>query len=135
MSKLPFVDEHRILIPAPRDHVWSVLHRYVGSTLGEGARSPLAWLLGTQPRAGFEIERELPGEQLSMAGRHRFSVYRLVFDLADVADEETQLSAKTYAEFPGRRGRAYRALVIGTGLHVVATRQILRSIRRAALAE
>ena len=130
---LPFVDEHHIRIPASRDHVWSALRRYVDSSLGIGARNPLAWILGTEPRAGFEIEREVPRQQLSMAGRHRFSRYRLVFDLADVADEETQLSARTYAEFPGLRGRVYRALVIGTGAHVVATKQILRSIRRTAL--
>jgi len=132
MSELPFIDEHSIRIPASRDQVWSALHRYVDSTLGAGAHSPLTWILGTQPRAGFEIEREVPGEQLGLAGRHRFSVYRLVFELDEVADE-TQLSAETYAEFPRWRGRAYRALVIGTGLHVVATKQILRSIRRAAL--
>ena len=130
---LPFVDEHRIHIPAPRDHVWRVLRHYVDSSLGVAERSPLAWLLGTQPPAGFEVEREIPGEQLDMAGRHRFSRYRLVFSLADAADNETQVSARTYAEFPGLRGSAYRALVIGTRLHVLATNQILRSIRRAAL--
>ena len=68
-----------------------------------------------------------------MAGRHRFSHYRLVFELVDAADDETHLSARTYAEFPGLRGRVYRALVIGTRLHVLATNQILRSVRRAAL--
>ena len=93
----------------------------------------MAWLLGTQPRAGFEVEREIQGEQLVMAGRHRFSRYRLVFELVDTADNETQLSARTYAEFPGLRGRAYRALVISTRVHVLATNQILRSVRRAAL--
>ncbi len=132
MSELPFVDEHSIRIPASRDQVWIALRRYVDSTLGAGAHSPLTWILGTEPRAGFEIEREVPGEQLGLAGRHRFSVYRLVFDLVEVAGE-TQLSARTYAEFPRLHGRVYRALVIGTRLHVVATNQILRSIRRAAL--
>jgi len=132
-TDLPFVDEHRIRISAPRDHVWRVLRHYVDSSLGVAKRSPVAWLLGTQPRAGFEVEREIPGEQVDMAGRHRFSHYRLVFELVDAADNETQLSARTYAEFPGLRGRVYRALVIGTRLHVLATNQILRSVRRAAL--
>ena len=132
-GELPFVDEHRIRIPAPRDHVWSVLRTHVDSSLGVGARNPLTWILGTEPRAGFGIEREVRREQLSMAGQHRFSRYRLVFELADVADEETQLSARRYAEFPGYHGRAYRALVIGTGAHVVATKQILRAIRRSSL--
>jgi hypothetical protein len=132
MSDLPFIDEHSIRIPASRDQVWSALHRHVESTLRAGAHSPLTWILGTQPRAGFEIEREVPGEQLGLAGRHRFSVYRLVFELVEVADE-TQLSARTYAEFPRVRGRVYRALVIGTRFHVLATQHILRSVRRAAV--
>ena len=79
-DELPFVDEHRTRIPAPRDHVWSVLRRHVDSSLGDAARNPLTRILGTEPRAGFAIEREVPGEQLSLAGRHRFSRYRLVFD-------------------------------------------------------
>jgi hypothetical protein len=133
MTELPYVDEHWIRIPASRDHVWTTLRRHVDSSLGIGARNPLAWILGTEPPAGFEIEREVPQQQLSMAGRHRFSRYRLVFDLSDAADGETRLSARTYAEFPGRRGRVYRALVIGTKAHVVATNQILRSIRRSSL--
>ena len=131
--ELPYVDEHWIRIAAPRDQVWSTLCRYVDSSLGFGARNPLAWILGTEPRAGFEVEREVPRQQLSMAGRHRFSRYRLVFDLSEAADGETRLSARTYAEFPGHRGRIYRALVIGTKAHVAATRQILRSIRRSSL--
>jgi hypothetical protein len=132
MSELPFIDEHSIRIPASRDHVWNALHRYVDSTLVAGAHSPLTWILGTQPHAGFEIEQEVPGEQLGLAGRHRFSVYRLVFELSEVADE-TQLSALTYAEFPRLRGRVYRTLVIRTGFHVLATKHILRSVRRSAV--
>ena len=57
----------------------------------------------------------------------------LAFEVADASDGATQLRAKTYAEFPGVRGRAYRALVIGTRAHVVAANHILRSIRRLAL--
>jgi len=132
MSELPFIDGHSIRIPASRDQVWSALHRYVDSTLRVGAHSPLTRILGTEPRAGFEIEREVPREQLGLSGRHRFSVYRLVFELDEVAGE-TQLSARTYAEFPRLRGRVYRALVIDTRFHVLATKHILRSIRRSAV--
>jgi hypothetical protein len=65
-----------------------------------------------------------------MAGRHRFSQYRLVFDLSGIPNGETLLGARTYAAFPGVHGRAYRALVIGSRAHVVATRHILRSVQR-----
>jgi hypothetical protein len=34
------------------------------------------------------------------------------------------------ADFPGVRCRVYRALGIGTGVHVLGARRMLRSIRR-----
>jgi hypothetical protein len=43
-----------------------------------------------------------------------------------------RLSAETRAEFPGRSGSAYRALVIGTRGHVLAVNSILRAVRRRA---
>lgn len=130
---LPYVDEHRTTIAASRDRVWTALRRYVDSSLRIGERHPLAWLLATEPRTGFEVRGEVPNQQLSLTGRHRFARYALVFDLADVADGETLLSARTYADFRGPHGRVYRALVIGTRAHVVATQHVLRSIRRLTL--
>ncbi len=69
-----------------------------------------------------------------LTGRHRFSRYRLEFELGDLANGETVLSARTYAAFPGIAGQVYRALVIGSRAHVVAVQGILRSIRRSSLA-
>lgn len=128
---LPFVDEHAILIPAPRDRVWEALVRRAGS-LSSGGGSPLTRLLGTDPPAGFAVTESVAGQRLTLTGRHRFSQYRLVFELAD-AIGGTHLQALTYAVFPGVRGRAYRALVIGSRAHVVATNLILRSIRRSTV--
>lgn len=130
---LPYVDEHQTTIAASRDLVWAALRRYAGSSLTLGERNPLAWLLGAVPRTGFEVYREVPNQQLSMAGRHRFARYLLVFELADVANGETVLSARTYADFPGPHGRVYRALVIGTRAHVLAVQRMLRSIRLSSL--
>jgi hypothetical protein len=45
------------------------------------------------------------------------------------------LTATTRAAFPGARGRAYRALVIGTRAHVLATRHMLHAVRRLSLTE
>jgi hypothetical protein len=129
---LPFIDEHTIPIAAPRDVVWTALQHQVATSVRVGDGSPFAKLLGTDPPAGFEVVDSSPPERLTLGGCHRFSRYRLVFDLADNG-EATQLSARSYAEFPGLHGRIYRALVIGTGLHVVATNRILRSVRRTAL--
>lgn len=55
-------------------------------------------------------------------------------NLRDAPGGGTLLRATTYAEFPGLRGRGYRALVIGSRLHVVATRGMLRSVARASQA-
>jgi hypothetical protein len=130
---LPFIDAHTITIGAPRNVVWTALQHQVATSVRFGDGSPFAKILGTDPPAGFEVLGSSPSERLTLGGRHRFSRYRLVFELADDG-EATQLTAKSYAEFPGLHGRIYRALVIGTRLHVVATNRILRSVRRTALA-
>jgi hypothetical protein len=131
--KLPYIDEHSLRIAAPRDVVWRALEQYVAAFLRRAERSLLARLLGTEPRAGFEVAGRMPADRLVLVGRHRFARYQLAFDLTDAADRATLLRATTHAEFPGLRGGAYRALVIGTRGHVVATTRILRSVRRRAM--
>jgi hypothetical protein len=87
------------------------------------------------PRSGFGIAETVAGTRLTLAGRHRFSRYTLVFELRDAAPDGTVLSATTRAAFPGARGQAYRALVIGTRAHVLATRHMLHAVRRLSLTE
>ena len=135
---LPFVDEHGTRIAAPRELVWTALRRYVDSSLvepsGDSSRDDsshlLGRLLGTEPRSGFAVAREVPNRHLGLAGRHRFARYLLVFEVADTDGGQTLLTARTYAAFPGPRGRIYRALVIGSRGHVVAVKRMLRSVRR-----
>ena len=99
---------------------------------------PLVRVLGASPgeRAGDwngDLDgATLPGlrggggerpRRLELRGRHRFSSYALVFLI-----EPGRVRAQTYAEFPGVKGRVYRALVIGSGAHGVVTRRLLRRI-------
>jgi hypothetical protein len=133
IDALPFVDEHTVKIAASRDAVWTALRRYVATSLRVGNGGPLAKILGTRPPAGFEVAESRPNERLTLVGRHRFSRYMLAFELTDASDRVTLLSARTHAAFPGVHGRVYRALVIGTHAHVIATRHVLRSIRRLAV--
>jgi hypothetical protein len=129
---LPYVDEHHLFVEASVDVVWTALRAFGDSELGIGSGNPLAHVLGTRPRSGFEVAAEDPGRELRLAGRHRFSRYRLVFGL-DAAEGGTVVTARTFAAFPGLHGRIYRILVISSHAHVVATRRILRSVRRKAL--
>ena len=81
---------------------------------------------------GFLVARSVPPAVLALMGEHRFSRYALIFRITETPAGPVRLSAETRAEFPGRRGRIYRALVIGTRGHVLATGSILRSVRRLA---
>jgi hypothetical protein len=119
--ELPYIDQHSVRVAASRDLVWTALEQYVAAFLHRTENGVFTRLLGAEPRAGFEIAERMPTDRLVLAGRHRFSRYQLAFDLSDAADDATYLRATTHAEFPGVRGRVYRALVIGTRLHVVAT--------------
>jgi hypothetical protein len=130
---LPYVDEHSVEVRAPRDLVWHALDDYVHGSVGISDRHPLGVVLGTRPRSGFAVAATVPGEQVALEGRHRFSVYRLVFDVADgPSPGMTTLRATTLAAFPGPHGRAYRLLVISSRAHVVATTRMLRVVARRA---
>ena len=111
--QLPFIDEHSVEIDAPAERVWEVL-------------------LNLAPRTGFPSRREDPGSGLLLDGRHPFSRYRLGFHLDRLGPARTRVRATTEAEFPGPHGLVYRTLVIGTRLHVLAVRRMLRQLKRAA---
>lgn len=130
---LPYIDEHTVRVDVSREAAWAGLWRYMDSLLHGAERNPLVALLGPQPRAGFDVTESVEPRRLSLGGRHRFSRYRLDFELSDAAGGGTCVHARSYAAFPGIHGRVYRALVIGTRLHVVATNYMLRRIRKAAL--
>jgi hypothetical protein len=124
----PFVDEHSRMIPHTRDVVWRALNQHATSGLLIGPHNPLALILGTKPRGGFEIADSIEGQRLDLVGHHHFSTYLLRFEL----EGDTTLKALTYAAFPGPHGRVYRLLVISSGAHAIATRGILRSVAQVA---
>jgi hypothetical protein len=81
--------------------------------------------------AGFHVARTEPPRELALEGRHRFSRYRLSFEI-EPRGARTRIRAVTHAEFPGVRGRLYRVLVVGSGGHRIMTRRVLKSIARRA---
>lgn len=81
--------------------------------------------------AGFRVARAERPREMTLVGRHRFSRYRLAFEI-EPAGPGARIRAVTHAEFPGVRGALYRALVVGSGGHRVVTKRILESIARRA---
>ena len=120
------VDEHRVALAAAPGAAWPVLLGWVDDLCGS-SHGVVGPLLGTRPRSGFEVSSTTVPEEVVLVGRHRFSRYSLVLRLSAVG-AGSELSAVTYADFPGPHGRLYRTLVIGTGLHVVATRRMLGQV-------
>ncbi len=116
----------------PTPVVHEVARRYAGR-LARTDHVLLGRLLGTDPPSGFALDEAVRDGEVALVGRHRFSQYRLVFAIADQAGGPgSTLSVLSYAAFPGVQGRAYRALLLGTGGHVLAVRQMLRAIRAEA---
>ena len=145
LEDLPHVDEHGLLVLAPVDVAWSAL---IGATASAFARprvSRVARALGcahtevsgpidrigsTVP--GFFVARVIEPAVLALEGQHRFARYGLIWSIEPTKDEHTLLRAETRAEFPGIRGRLYRALVIGSGGHVLLVNRLLRAVKRRA---
>ncbi|HEY1853411.1 MAG TPA: hypothetical protein VGG40_02385 [Solirubrobacterales bacterium] len=138
IEALPFVDEHGIEVEAGAEPTWEALQTAVERSFGIGAAPHIARLLGCEDESGFHVAlSRLPGEgpgpaELALAGRHRFSRYALIFRVDALGSACSRLRAETRADFPGLKGGAYRALVIDSRGHVLATRRLLGTVKRRA---
>ncbi|BCZ21092.1 DUF2867 domain-containing protein [Mycobacterium senriense] len=124
MERLPYIDEHAITIDADREDTWAALLRVMCRDPHDPSTVPF----------GFVLDEARPPARFALKGRHWFAVYRWVFEL-DALDgsARTRLRAATWADFPGIHGKAYRALVIGTGGHRIVVRRTLKSVAAAEL--
>jgi hypothetical protein len=145
VDSLPPVDEHGVEIAADPDQVWEALAATLPRILSTRRSSRFAKLLGdafTDARGeptvigstvpGFIVSRSIRPSVLALLGQHRFSRYALVFRIDELGIGRSRLRAETRAEFPGLKGRAYRALVIGSRAHILVVRRILSAVRRRA---
>jgi SnoaL-like domain len=148
VDSLPPIDEHGTEIAADPDQVWEALAASLPRILNTRRSVRFAQLLGCafteargEPTAigstvpGFIVSRSIRPSVLALLGQHRFSRYALVFRIDRLGIGRSRLRAESRAEFPGVRGRAYRALVIGSRAHVLAVRRMLTSIRHRAEGE
>jgi hypothetical protein len=139
MERLPYIDEYSTRVQGPADRTWVAITRVLRGEL-KGARQ-LIRVLGAKPARrsgdwdgdlagatlpGFAVVDAQRPERLELRGRHRFARYSLVF----LVDGD-RVRAQTYAEFPGLKGRAYRALVISSGAHRLVTQRLLRRVAAA----
>ncbi len=131
MEPLPYIDEHRTRVGATPERTWDAVVRLARGRLARPAPAAFAALWRLEPASGFAVAEETAPRHLALRGRHRFSRYELAFDVAPGPDGGT-LSARTSAVFPGIAGRAYRALVIGSGGHRILVRRMLKQIARSA---
>lgn len=143
---LPHVDEHSLVIEAAPEATWEALLHVSEAVVSSSAAPRYTRLVGcadtsaSGPRPlaegsafpGFHVAVADPPRELALAGSHRFSDYALVFRLDRLAGERTRLRAETRATFPGVKGAAYKGLVIGTRMHVLATRRVLGGVKRRA---
>jgi hypothetical protein len=143
-ATLPWIDEHGEEVDAPASVVWPALLRTVERMTAGGAAPRYARAVGCAdtesggPRPlevgstvpGFHVAELVPQRLLVLAGSHHFSNYALTFRLEPLGGRRTRLVAETRAEFPGLKGGAYRALVIGTRMHLLVTRRLLRRVGR-----
>ncbi|RSS51290.1 hypothetical protein [Streptomyces sp. WAC01280] len=146
MDTLPFVDEHTTVVDAGVEETWRRLCAGVERSLSQAGGARYARLVRTDPLTaggprplaegsafpGFRVAGFVPGRELALRGRHRFSTYSLVFRIEDLGDGRSRLRAETRAAFPGAAGRVYRLLVISSGGHVFGMRRLLASCSRAA---
>jgi hypothetical protein len=145
IESLPYVDEHWTEIAATADEVWEALVAVVGTSTARHGGTAVARALGCDETErsgkpgrigstipGFVVARSVRPAVLALLGAHRFSRYALIFRIAETPEGTVLLGAETRAEFPGKTGRLYRTAVIGTRGHVLATRSVLRTVRRRA---
>jgi hypothetical protein len=144
IERLPYIDEHAIGVWASDREVWDALLATVPRVMDNRFARRYGPLVGVEhTRAagefgtigstlpGFVCSRAVAPAVLALLGEHRFSRYALVFRIEKTATGAT-LRAETRAEFPGMKGRAYKALVIDTRGHVLIVRRILRIVKKRA---
>jgi hypothetical protein len=144
--RLPHIDEHSAVVAAGREATWEALLHVAEASVSSATAPRYARLVGCADTAasgprplregsafpGFHVATATAPAELALAGSHRFSDYALIFRLDELGPERTRVRAETRAEFPGVKGAVYKGLVIGTRMHVLATRRMLAGVKRRA---
>jgi hypothetical protein len=106
IEHLPAVDEHTVTIGAAANEVWPALLETVERSFSRPAARRYASLVGCSERIvsgrrplqegaavpGFRVVAAVPGYELVLRGRHRFSSYALTFRIEPLAQARVRLS-------------------------------------------
>ena len=128
LTRPTYVDEQALDLDVPLPRAWDGCRRFADDLVESGRGSRLARRLATVPAEGFAVAEAQPPHLLSLAGRHRFAEYVLDLRVSPSAGG-SRVTAVTYADFPGLRGRAYRAAIVGSRGHGLAVRRLLAAVR------
>jgi hypothetical protein len=142
---LPFIDVHSVDVAASSGRTWEAVVDWLTHGWDLPSNGLFARAIGCEevevsgppgkPGStvpGFRVAQADPPAQLVLKGAHRFSDYELEFRIEDEGEGRSRLTGTTHAEFPGFRGRAYKAAVIRSGAHVFFTRRMLGGIAERA---
>jgi hypothetical protein len=145
LEQLPPIDEHAIEVDAPAEASWDALFPTLEHSFGTRGARRYAQRAGASVTVaegdlhhpggklpGFTVIRAVEPVMLALAGRHRFAEYAIVFRIDLLPGQRSQVRLETRADFRGRKGRLYRAGVIGTRGHVILVNRMLRAIKRRA---
>ncbi len=145
LEDLPPIDEHYIEVEAPAEATYAALFPTLESALGgrfahsycervgaieTEAHGDLHHPGGTLP--GFTVARAIAPVMLALDGEHRYAKYAVVFRIDLLPGQRSRVRLETRARFAPRRGRLYKAAVLGTRGHVIIVNRMLRSIKRRA---
>lgn len=114
-SSLPFIDAPTFDVAAPPEATWDAI-------AAVGPQEGRFWRVVQSQRPAVHV----------LEGRHFFATYRLAFRVHDSAVGQSIVTAESRAAFPGLKGSAYEAAVVGTRFHVLAVKAMMRRIARRA---
>jgi len=145
LENLPPIDEYEIELDAPAGAAWAALFPTLEESLDTSFARRYSERVGARDTAasgdlhhpggtlpGFVVSRSIAPVMLALIGEHAFSKYAVVFRIDMLPGQRSRVRLETRAQFLGRKGRLYRAGVLGTRGHVLVVRRLLRGIRRRA---
>jgi hypothetical protein len=135
--QLPHIDAHTIEVDAKPEVTWAALVDWIAQSSRDRGRARFARLLDCEPAEttgrpaeqdstipGFRVARSSPPHELTLEGRHRFSSYRLRFEI-EPRGSGSLCTATTDAAFPGLAGQLYKTAVIRSRAHRLLMKRLI----------